>query len=92
MAALGEEGQRRAFLWLNRWNEKGLKAEMDFGDRSLKSQMKRAGKLGADYVMILGENEIQDGAAVLRNMKTKQQERIELEDIEEKVLETIWKR
>ena len=91
VAALGEEGQRRAFLWLNRWNEQGLRAEMDFGDRSLKSQMKRAGKMGADFVLILGDNEIEDGAAVLRNMKTKQQERIELDDVEAKVSKTIRK-
>jgi len=89
VAALGEEGQRLAFLWSNRWNEQGLWTEMDFGAKSLKSQMKRADKLDANFVMIIGDNEIKDGAAVLRNMKTKKQVRIELEKIVESVRETI---
>jgi histidyl-tRNA synthetase len=89
VAALGEEGQKLAFLWSNRWSEQGLWTEMDFGAKSLKSQMKRADKLDANFVMIIGDNEIKDGAAVLRNMKTKKQVRIELEKIVESVRETI---
>jgi histidyl-tRNA synthetase len=89
VAALGEEGQKQAFLWSCRWCEQGIRAEMDFGDRSLKSQMKRANKMGAEFVMIIGDNEIKDGAAVLRNMKTKNQVRIEIDKIEEKVPEAL---
>jgi histidyl-tRNA synthetase len=91
VAALGKEGQRQAFLWICRWCDQGFRAEMDFGDRSLKSQMKRADKLGADYVMIIGDNELKEGAAVLRNMKTKKQVRIELDDILEKVPDNVQK-
>ena len=89
VAALGRAGQRQAFLWICRWCDQGLWVEMDYGDRSLKSQMKRADKLGADFVMIIGDNEIKEGAAVLRNMKTKKQVRIELDEILEKVPENV---
>jgi histidyl-tRNA synthetase len=92
VAALGEEGQRQAFLWICRWCDQGIWAEMDYGGRSLKSQMKRANKFGAEFVMIIGDNEIENGAVVLRNMKTKNQVRIELDKIEEKVPEAISKR
>ena len=92
VAALGEESQSQAFSWICRWCDQGIWAEMDYGNRSLKSQMKRANKLGADFVMIIGENEIKEGAVVLRNMKTKNQLRIELDKIEEKVSEAIRKR
>jgi histidyl-tRNA synthetase len=54
--------------------------------------MKRANKLGAEFVMIIGDNEIEEGAAVLRNMKTKDQQRIELDKIIEKVPEAIQNR
>ena len=37
----------------------------------------------------IGDNEIKDGAAVLRNMKTKNQVRIEIDKIEEKVPEAL---
>jgi len=89
VAALGRAGQKQAFLWICRWCDQGLWVEMDYGDRSLKSQMKRADKLGADFVMIIGDNEIKEGAAVLRNMKTKKQVRIELGEILEKVPENV---
>jgi len=88
-AALGPEGQQQAFQWISHWCDKGLRAEMDFGDRSLKSQMKRADKLGAAYVMIIGDNELAEGVVILRNMKTGGQVRIALEEVAEKVIEII---
>jgi histidyl-tRNA synthetase len=88
-AALGDEGQQQAFQWVSRWCEQGLRAEMDFGGRSLKSQMKRADKLGAAHVMIIGDNELSEGVVILRNMKTKEQVRIAVEEVVEKVGEII---
>jgi histidyl-tRNA synthetase len=43
--------------------------------------MRRADKLKARYVVILGEEELKKGRAVLRNMKTKSQEEIPLKDL-----------
>lgn len=88
-AALGDEGQQQAFQWVSRWCDQGLWAEMDFGGRSLKSQMKRADKLGAAYVMIIGDNELAEGVVILRNMKTKEQVRIAVEEVVEKASEII---
>jgi histidyl-tRNA synthetase len=84
-AVIGDEGQQQAFQWVSRWCDQGLRAEMDFGGRSLKSQMKRADKLGAAYVMIIGDNELSEGVVILRNMKTKEQVRIAVEEVVEKV-------
>ena len=88
-AALGDEGQQQAFQWVSRWCEQGLRTEMDLGGRSLKSQMKRADKLGAAYVMIIGDNELSEGVVILRNMKTKEQVRIAVEEMVEKVGEIV---
>jgi histidyl-tRNA synthetase len=84
-AVIGDEGQQQAFQWVSRWCDQGLRADMDFGGRSLKSQMKRADKLGAAYVMIIGDNELSEGVVILRNMKTKEQVRIAVEEVVEKV-------
>jgi len=73
VAALGAKSQTLAFEWICRLGMEGVRVEMDFSDKSLKSQMKRADRLGAAYVMILGDNELQEGAAVLRNMASKDQ-------------------
>lgn len=50
--------------------EYGFWAECDIAGRSLKAQMKYADKLGADFSMVIGENEIRSGKAELKNMKT----------------------
>jgi histidyl-tRNA synthetase len=50
--------------------------------RSLKSQMRRADKLKAASVLIVGDDELARGKAVWRNMASKQQEEISLDSIE----------
>lgn len=81
VAALGAKSQTLAFEWICKLGLVGIRVEMDLGDKSLKSQMKRANRLGAPYVLILGENELEAGAAVLRNMQTKEQMSISLDNI-----------
>jgi len=48
-------------------------AEKDLLGRSLKSQMKQAGRIGASYVIILGTDELERGTVLLRNMKKGEQ-------------------
>jgi len=55
--------------------------ELDYEGKSLKSQMRRADKLKARYVLILGEEELNRGKAVLRDMENKTQEEIPLQNI-----------
>ena len=81
LAALGSKSQALAFEWICALGLEGVRAEMDYSDKSLKSQMKRADRLGAPYVLILGDNELKEGLAVLRNMATKEQFQLPLENI-----------
>lgn len=81
IAALGPHSQARAFGWSCALGTAGIQADMDFEGRSLKSQMKRADRSGAEYVLIVGEKELAEGGAVLRNMATKEQETISLRDL-----------
>jgi len=92
VAALGEKGQHEAFQWICRFGMEGINVEMDFGSRSLKAQMKRADRLGAAYVLIVGENELSQGSAILRNMATKEQVEIPIDNIVNRVKEIISNR
>ncbi len=85
VTALGEKSQETAFEWTCALGLAGLQVEMDMGDRSLKSQMKRADRLGAKHVLIVGDNEIIQGAVILRNMTTKKQASIPIQDIAENI-------
>ena len=73
IAALGEKSIEMAFEWTCALGLEGIPSEMDFSDRSLKSQMKRADRLGTAYVLIVGEKEIKERSVILRNMTTKEQ-------------------
>jgi histidyl-tRNA synthetase len=81
IAALGEKSRSLAFEWTCAFCLEGVKAEMEFGDKSLKSQMKQANRLGAKHVLIVGDNEIKEGKVILRNMKSKDQVSIPIEQV-----------
>ncbi len=81
IAALGAEAQARAFPWLVALNRSGIAAEMLFETKSLKSLMKRAGKLGARHVLIVGENEMAEGIGQLRDMATREQTPLALDRV-----------
>ena len=91
LAALGDDSQALAFEWVCALGKAGIRAEMDMAAKGLKSQMKRADRLRAANVLILGENELKEGAAILRNMETKEQVPIPIdklvENLKKKVLE-----
>lgn len=81
IAVLGAENRHLAFEWVCALGLGGIRAEMEYGTRSLKSQMKRADRLGAAYVLMVGENELQSGAATLRNMQTREQTEIPVNEL-----------
>ncbi len=81
IAALGSRSITMAFEWACKLGQEDVRIEMDFSDKSLKSQMKRADKIGARYVMIVGEQELDQQVVLLRDMASKQQTTISLGDL-----------
>ncbi len=65
----------------------GIAADRDYTGRSLKAQMKYAGKKGVPVVVIIGEDEGRRGVAVVRNMTTRDQTEVPLEQVVGRVLE-----
>lgn len=89
MAALGEKGIAKAFEWNCILGAQGIAVEMDFGDRSLKSQMKKADKLRARYVLLLGDKELDAGVAILRDMAIKEQRELPFENLVQNLKEIL---
>jgi histidyl-tRNA synthetase len=81
IATLGDETNKMAYQLVNELHLRGIHAELDYEGKSLKSQMRRAGKLNASYVLILGGDELKQGKAVLRNMGDKSQEEVPIKDL-----------
>jgi histidyl-tRNA synthetase len=74
MAALGRQAQSWAAPLVLALRKEGYGVETDYDDASLKSQMRRADKLGARWVCIVGENELTAGQIVVKNLQMKAQE------------------
>ncbi len=69
IAAMGENAEKFAQKVIFELRCKGIHAEQDLCGRSLKAQMKYADKLGAEYSIVIGDNELSDNSANLKNMK-----------------------
>ncbi len=68
LVAVGDRAVRESFSLLARLRAAGVAADMDYQGRSLKAQMKYAGKLGVRYAVIIGEDELKRGSVMLRDM------------------------
>ena len=78
---LGDAAATAAFPLLHDLRQGGVRALMDYGGRSMKAQMKQANKSGARYAVILGEDELAQGTAVVRDMVQSTQETWSLDDM-----------
>lgn len=79
------ENKDTAFRLLQKIRNSGLSADLDYSDGSLKSQMRIANKIGARYTVIIGEEELSKDMVTLRNMQTKEQKKVKLDEIEKGV-------
>ncbi len=76
LAMLGPASQSRGLEWSCALSALGIRTEIDFSDRSLKAQMKRADRLKATWVLIAGDAELARSQVILRNMQTKAQQEL----------------
>lgn len=81
IAALGAPAMRRAAVLAQQLREQGVRAESDIVGRSLKAQMKYAGKSGFRYTLMIGDSELETGRAFLRNMEQSEQTEIEIDSV-----------
>lgn len=61
--------------------QSGLKTEFDFMARSMKAQMKQAGRLNAKFAVIFGDGELERGAVTLKDMANSTQTEIPVDEI-----------
>ncbi len=73
VASLGPAARKESFLLAQQLRSQGLETEIDYEATSLKSQMRRADKLGVRHVLILGDEELDRREVQLRDMVNKTQ-------------------
>lgn len=72
-ALLGEAARKAVLPLIAQLRTQRKVVEWDYDDRSLKAQMKRADRLGASTVVIVGEDELAGEKALVRDMATREQ-------------------
>jgi histidyl-tRNA synthetase len=81
LAPLGDAAFERAMLVARRFRLQNVRCLLDFEARSLKSQMRLANKLGARFVLILGEKELETGQYSLKRMEDGLQQQMSEDEV-----------
>ena len=58
-----------------------IRTSFDYLRRSIKAQMREANKLGAQYAIIIGEDELKDKSVIIKDLSTSNQEKITLDSV-----------
>ena len=80
LATIGDEAFTYATLLAQKLRSKHCVVYLDFDARSLKSQMRLAGKLAARKVIIMGEDEARSGKLTVRDMNSREQKELTEEE------------
>ena len=81
LAAIGPEAERKGFHWAMEMRKAGLWVEIDYAPKGLKAQLRRADRVKAKKVLIVGESELASGKGILRDMSTKAQTELPLDNL-----------
>ena len=79
VVAVGEGTDKAALRLVTRLRRAGIGAELDLMARSMKGQMKDAGRSGARFALILGTEELAAGEITIKDLESGEQERASLD-------------
>ncbi|MBN1846996.1 MAG: histidine--tRNA ligase [Deltaproteobacteria bacterium] len=85
IAGIGSRAEEKVFHWTNILRRSGICVEMEYGSKGLKAQMKKADRVGAKKVLIVGDDELASGKGIIRDMGAKIQTDVDLDKLEEEI-------
>lgn len=85
VATIGDKADVYSMGYINTLRKKGVNVIRDYLGRSLKAQMKYADKMGAKYTLVLGDTEIEENSAKLKNMQTGEEVLLCLDNVAETI-------
>mgnify|MGYP000866482571 CR=1 FL=1 len=80
VASIGEKAHMEAFRITKEMQDNMVTTLCDEVGRSLKMQMKYADKIGTLYSLVIGDDEVNSGKGVIKNMKTGEKTEVKLDD------------
>jgi len=89
VAPIGEESQSSAIVLGRDVRREGLRCEVDTRKASMKALLRRANALGARVALILGDREIAEGVALVKDLASQTQETVARADVPRRVREIV---
>ena len=89
LAGMDAASREKAFLLAQELRRKGVSCEVDLMERSVKTQFKYADKTGAGFVAVLGERELEEGAAEVKDMRNSASERVKFGELADYIIRRI---
>jgi len=87
--AIGDEAKKASLKFISLLRRVGIKTLESLGKKTLKAQLKCADKQRAELSVIVGQKEIFEGSAIIRDMKTGVQETITIDKLIESVKKSL---
>ena len=76
---LGDKALEKAFLLTEQLRAEGLWVEMNHESTSLRSQMRKANRINAKHIAVVGEDELAQNEVTVKNMSSREETRVALE-------------
>ena len=89
LTVLGDAAMPVAMKLAQQLRENGVKTDLEYKGRGLRAQMRTANKLNARYVVMIGEDEISNEAATVRDMGSGDQQSIAFSQLAETIREKV---
>lgn len=91
ITVIGDKAKKESFKLLDKLRNQGFRTEIDYLGRSVGSQMKSADRMNAEYTIIIGEDELNNNSATIRNMKSGDEKEIQLSNLLEEMKKLVDK-
>jgi histidyl-tRNA synthetase len=89
LTVLGDAAMPIALQLAQDLRENGVKTDLEYKGRGLRAQMRTANKLNTRYVVMIGEDEINNEAATVRDMASGDQQSIAFSQLAEIMREKV---
>ncbi len=78
---IGDEAKIASYDLVRRLRDAGIKVEYNLNEKNIKPQMKYANKIGARYLALIGQNELETGVLSVKNMESGEKEDVKIDDL-----------
>ena len=81
IATIGDTAKTKSFGLIKELRDNHISADIDHLGKSLKAQFKYSDKINAKYTIVIGDDELANDAATLKNMETSEQTTVKLSEL-----------